>query len=197
MMAGMPRRAQPEPLGLLHVLVAGGTPAEWRSMTPEAWQERLAMLADHASGAGAAWLTVRPMSGDPVDQPAGSDRAPNPPPWPVDPVTIGSVTVHVDDEADARRRMGSVLAGLAARGATASTLTDDQLGAAFAAPAPVEPDLAVLFGPDDTLPSSLSWELAYAEVVFIAASWCEVDPIVVKSAVAEYFTRNRRFGAVT
>jgi undecaprenyl pyrophosphate synthase len=55
----------------------------------------------------------------------------------------------------------------------------------------------VLFGPDDTLPSSLSWELAYAEVVFIAASWCEVDPIVVKSAVAEYFTRNRRFGAVT
>jgi undecaprenyl diphosphate synthase len=71
------------------------------------------------------------------------------------------------------------------------------MGAAFCAPAPVEPDLAVLFGPDDTLPSSLSWELAYAEVVFIAASWCDVDPIVVKAAVAEYFTRNRRFGAVT
>jgi hypothetical protein len=197
MMAGMARRAQPEPLGLLHVLVAGGTPAEWRSMTPEAWQERLAMLADHASGAGASWLTVRPMGADALDQPAGADRAPGPPPWPVDRVTIGSVTVHVDDEADARRRMGSVLAGLAARGATAATLTEEQLGAAFAAPAPVEPDLAVLFGPDDTLPSSLSWELAYAEVVFIAASWCEVDPIVVKAAVAEYFTRNRRFGAVT
>ncbi len=162
-------------------------------MTPEAWRERLAMLADHASGAGATWLTVRPL----VDDRAATPAAPGPAPWPVEPLTIGSVTVIVDDEADARRRMESVLAGLAGEGVDAATLTEEQLGAAFAAPAPVEPDLAVLFGPDDTLPSSLSWELAYAEVVFIAASWCDVDPIVVKAAVAEYFTRNRRFGAVT
>ena len=197
MMAGMPRRAQPEPAGLLHVLVAGGTPAEWRSMTPEAWQERLAMLADHASGAGATWLTVRPMGGDAVAEPPQPARSPSPPPWPVDPVMIGSVTVVVDDEADARRRMASVLARLAERGASPATLTEDEMSAAFAAPAAVEPDLAVLFGPDDTLPSSLSWELAYAEVVFIAASWSDVDPTVVKAAVAEYFSRNRRFGAVT
>jgi hypothetical protein len=196
MMADMPRRAQPEPLGLLHVLVAGGTPAEWRSMSPEAWHERLTMLADHASGAGAAWLTVRPMGDDPPGA-AAAEPVAGPAPWPAAPVTVGSVTVVVDDEADARRRMGSVLAGLAANGVAAATLTEEQLGAAFAAPAPVEPDLAVLFGPDDTLPTSLSWELAYAEVVFISASWCEVDPIVVKAAVAEYFTRNRRFGAVT
>jgi hypothetical protein len=189
----MSRRAQPEPAGLQHVLVAGGTPADWWAMSPDAWGERLAMLADHASGAGASWLTVRPMGGD---RP-GPATAGGPPPWPAEPVAIGGVTVIVDDEGDARRRMETVLAGLAARGATAASLTEQQLGAAFADPAPVEPDLAVLFGPDDTLPSSLSWELAYAEVVFIAASWCDVDPIVVKAAVAEYFTRNRRFGAVT
>ena len=70
------------------------------------------------------------------------------------------------------------------------------LGAALLEPAPCEPDLAVLFGPADVLPRSLSWELAYAEVVFIPGSWCDVDPIVVKAAVAEYFTRNRRFGGV-
>jgi len=193
----MSRRAQPEPPGLQHVLVAGGTPADWWSMSAGAWGERLAMLADQASGAGASWLTVRPMGSD-HPAPAGSaSPAIEPPPWPVGPVAIGGVTVVVDDEADARRRMETVLAALAARGATAATLTEEQLGAAFADPAPVEPDLAVLFGPDDTLPSSLSWELAYAEVVFIAASWCDVDPIVVKAAVAEYFTRNRRFGAVT
>jgi undecaprenyl diphosphate synthase len=190
----MPRRAEPEPLGLQHVLVAGGTPADWWSMSPEAWGERLAMLADHASGAGASWLTVRPMGADRSGRAATEGDAP---PWPRDPVTIGGVTVVVDDEADARRRMEAVLAGLVARGATAANLTEQQLGAALADPAPVEPDLAVLFGPDDTLPPSLSWELAYAEVVFIAASWCDVDPIVVKAAVAEYFTRNRRFGAVT
>jgi hypothetical protein len=166
-------------------------------MSAEAWIERLAMLADHASGAGATWLTVRPMGADPLGQPGEPDRAAGPPPWPTRPVTIGGVTVVVDDEADARRRMATVLAGLAAQGVTGATLTEEQLGAALADPAPVEPDLAVLFGPDDTLPSSLSWELAYAEVVFIPASWCEVDPIVVKAAIAEYFTRNRRFGAVT
>jgi undecaprenyl pyrophosphate synthase len=137
------------------------------------------------------------MGGDRPGQASGPAAAPEARPWPVDPVTIGGVTVVVDDEADARRRMEAVLAALVDRGATSATLTEQQLGAAFADPAPVEPDLAVLFGPADTLPSSLSWELAYAEVVFIDASWCDVDPIVVKAAVAEYFTRNRRFGAVT
>lgn len=162
-------------------------------MTPEAWAERLAMLADHAGGAGATWLTVRPMHADRPGPPAPS----GPQPWPSGPVEIGGVRVLVDAEADARRRMSAVLSGLAARGVTAATLGEEQLRAAFAEPAPVEPDLAVLFGPEHTLPSSLSWELAYAEVVFVDAPWGDVDPTVVKAAVAEYFTRNRRFGAVT
>lgn len=187
----MTRRAQPEPVGLRHVLVVGGTPADWWSMTSDAWSERLAMLADQAGGAGAAWLTVRPFGpGRPV--PAdGID-----PPWPVGPTTVAGVTVVVDGEADARVRMVAVVAGLVADGVAPAAITEETLGAALARPAPFEPDLAVLFGPDDTLPASLSWELAYAEVVFIDAPWAEVDPIVVKAAVAEYFTRNRRFGAV-
>lgn len=187
----MTRRAQPEPLGLQHVLVAGGTPGDWHSMSSDAWSERLSMLADQVSGAGASWLTVRPFGpGQPVAGPGEVT-------WPTEPTVVGGVTVVVDGEADARRRMAAVVAGLAADGVTGAALTEEVLAAAIARPAPHEPDLAVLLGPDDTLPRSLSWELAYAEVVFIDVSWCEVDPIVVKSAVAEYFTRNRRFGAVT
>lgn len=187
----MSRRTRAEPLALRHVLVAGGTSADWWSMTSEAWNVRLAMLADQASSGGAAWLTVRPFGpGGPVPLPAGE------PPWPQEPTVVGGVTVVVDAEADARGRMATVLARLVADHVRPEAVTDDLLAAAFAHPAPDEPDLAVLLGPDDTLPASLSWELAYAEVVFIDAAWNDVDPIVVKAAVAEYFTRNRRFGAV-
>lgn len=178
-------------------------------MSAEQWSERLAMLAEHVSGAGGSWLTVRPIGPDAADLlgPAGPGVAPavagrdseaaghRSTPWPVVPVEIDGVTVVVSCEADARRRMASVLASLAAAG-VGSTLTEAELSTAFALPAPCEPDLAVLLGRDDELPRSLSWELAYAEVVFIPAPWTEVDPIVVKAAVAEYFTRNRRFGGV-
>ncbi len=190
MMVDVPSRARPEPAGLRHVLVAGGTPAEWWSMPPEHWIERLTMLAEHVSGAGGTWLSVHPMGPDRPPIGIGADQ---PPPWPTEPIALDGVRVLVRCEPDARRRMESVLSTLLASGAA---LTEAELGAEFARPAPCEPDLVVLFGPDDELPRSLSWELAYAEVVFIPAGWAEVDPIVVKSAVTEFFTRNRRFGGV-
>jgi len=193
MMGGVSPRTRPEPAALRHVLVAGGTPGEWQAMSAERWGERLAMLAEHVSGAGGTWLTIHPIGPDPGPSDPRSDA---PATWPQGPFDVGGVNVVVRCEADARGRMSTVLAELADAGATGETLTESELGAAFASPAPIEPDLAILFGPDDVLPLSLSWELAYAEVVFIPAGWVDVDPIVVKSAVAEYFTRNRRFGGV-
>jgi undecaprenyl diphosphate synthase len=191
----VPSRAVSEPAGLQHVLVAGGTPSEWSAMSVEVWNERLTMLADQVGGAGASWLTVRPM---------GPDHVPTAPliaagvavSWPTSVVELGGVSVAVEAEADAHHRMESVLADLSRRGVTAATLDEQVLGAALLHPAPCEPDLVVLLGPEDVLPRSLSWELAYAEVVFIDATWTDVDPIVVKAAIAEYFTRNRRFGGV-
>jgi hypothetical protein len=188
----VPTRPRIEPAGLRHVIVAGGTPGSWWSMSPEVWAERLSMLAEHVSGAGGSWLTVCPMHTD--DEPLAAVAGV--PPWPEQPSEIDGVHVIVRCEPDARRRMHAVLTSLAGSTVKASAITESELDAAFALPAPCEPDLAVLFGPDDELPRSLSWELAYAEVVFIPASWTEVDAIVVKAAVAEYFTRNRRFGGV-
>lgn len=163
-------------------------------MPVEVWNERLTMLADQVGGAGASWLTVRPMG---PDAPGQASTAPGAEvPWPETVVTLGGVSVVVDAEAEAHHRMESVLADLAGRGITAAMLDERVLSAALLHPAPCEPDLAVLLGPEHVLPRSLSWELAYAEVVFIDATWSEVDPTVVKAAIAEYFTRNRRFGGV-
>lgn len=180
------------PLG--HLLVAGGTPGEWAEMPAAAWADRVAMLADQAAAAGAQWVTVRtsgPDAGfDPEDDslPDGA--------WPAAPVLHGSVSVIVDPEPVARNRVARVLRDLADTGITPASLTEQRLGAALLAPATVEPDLAVLLGSENRLPQSLTWELAYAELVFVDSTWTNLDAVHVKAAIAEYYTRSRRFGGV-
>ena len=55
--------------GLRHVMVVGGTVAEWGELSDEAWRDRIAVLGDLAAAAGARWLTLRPFErGDAPDQ---------------------------------------------------------------------------------------------------------------------------------
>ena len=59
----MPRTSDVTESDLAHVVVVGGTPAEWLAMSTSDWEKRLEDLADGAAVEGALWVTVMPHHG--------------------------------------------------------------------------------------------------------------------------------------
>jgi undecaprenyl diphosphate synthase len=58
------------------------------------------------------------------------------------------------------------------------------------------PDLIVRTSGERRLSNFLLWESAYAELVFQDVLWPDYGEEALKAAVAEYRTRDRRFGGV-
>jgi hypothetical protein len=182
---------------LAHLMLVGGSELEWDAFDDAAWEARIDRLVDIARSVGAPWVTVRPAGAALAHGDAGTaadsvDRSTRT-------VRRGSgtdaVTVVIDPEPDARTRFARALSMLAADGVRASDVTEARL-AALLCQAPDEPDLAVILGPSDRLPTSVSWELAYAEMVFLDVAWCDLDAHHLRSAVEQYGRRERRFGGV-
>lgn len=190
---------------LAHVVVAGGTMGEWRAFGQADWNRRISSLVDAVEPEGVKWLTLVPMCAgdDPVDS---------------DPATASNegialstmidkalrhqrsrVHVLVRPEPDGRRRFAQVIERLSAEQALIgvhSTTSEASIAQAVLAPADVEPDLVVILGPPDTLPTSLVWELAYSELVFLDIPWNDVTSEHVQMAVDDFRRRNRRFGGI-
>jgi undecaprenyl diphosphate synthase len=59
-----------------------------------------------------------------------------------------------------------------------------------------EVDLLIRTGGEQRLSDFLLWESAYAELIFTPRMWPDFDASDLKAAVAEYHSRERRFGAV-
>ncbi len=59
------------------------------------------------------------------------------------------------------------------------------------------PDLIVRTSGERRISNFLLWECAYAELVFQDVLWPDYGPDHLKAAVAEYRTRERRYGGVT
>jgi undecaprenyl diphosphate synthase len=57
-------------------------------------------------------------------------------------------------------------------------------------------DLLIRTGGELRLSDFLLWECAYAELIFTPRMWPDFDASDLKAAVAEYYSRERRFGAV-
>jgi undecaprenyl diphosphate synthase len=51
-------------------------------------------------------------------------------------------------------------------------------------------------GPDSDLPSTLVWELAYCELVYLDVPWADLHTEALEMAVAEFAGRHRRFGGL-
>lgn len=170
--------------GLRHVMVVGGTVAEWGELTDDAWRSRIAVLGDLAASAGARWLTLRPF-----ERGAGADQA-----RPIHPgvVECGTCAVIVDPTADGRERLVVALRKLAENG----PLDEAAVAATLLAPAEEEPDLVLLLGTPDRLPTSLVWELAYSELVYVPVAWADLTGEHLATALEEYHHRHRRFGGL-
>jgi undecaprenyl diphosphate synthase len=58
-------------------------------------------------------------------------------------------------------------------------------------------DLLIRTGGEQRLSDFLLWECAYAELLFTTTPWPDYTPADLAAAVAEFDTRERRFGGVT
>lgn len=168
---------------LRHVVIVGGSLKEWNAFGDSAWKERILEFGKFAERAGAEWLTMRPL--DRIAPPHGGT--------PASITRVGKCTGVVDPQTDGRQRLVSAVNVLRRDG---RAITDANLAEVVNAPAPCDPDLAIIVGPDTDLPSTLVWELAYCELVYLDVSWLDVRREDLDAAVTEFAGRHRRFGGL-
>jgi hypothetical protein len=183
-----PRGQTPE-LGvssLRHIVVAGGSIEEWRSFGAPQWQNRLASLARAGKASGARFISVHPYDIGSTES-SSMAQCENMP----ERLIIDGVQVTTHPHSDGRMRLCSVLGAWD----ESQEITELSLDAVLFGEAG-EPDLVVVLGPPDRLPRSLMWELAYSEIVFIDQSWADLHSADIEIAIAEFASRQRRFGGV-
>src|SRR4051812_27469149 len=168
---------------LRHLVLVGGSLAEWNAFGDAAWRERMIEFGKVAEHAGAAWLTMRPH--DTNTPPHGG--------IPASITRIGKCTAVVDPQTDGRLRLVGAVNTLIR---DARAITDANIAEVVNAPAPCDPDLAIIVGPDTDLPLTLVWELAYCELVYLDAAWTALQGEHLERAIAEFAGRHRRFGGL-
>ncbi|HSO02279.1 MAG TPA: polyprenyl diphosphate synthase [Gaiellaceae bacterium] len=75
-----------------------------------------------------------------------------------------------------------------------SELDEDALAAQLYAPELPDPDLLIRTSGELRLSNFLLWQLAYAELVFVETLWPDFGEDDLRSALADYAGRRRRFG---
>lgn len=171
---------------LAHVMVVGGTRAEWVAIDDDRWPALATDLADVVAAAGGAWLTIRAYE-------SGGPPVPATEPEPRRQVlAAGECTVVIDPLSDGRERFAEAMRRLPA----GATVDEKAVAGVLYEPADVEPDLVVVLGPSTRLPPSLVWELAYGELVFDAIRLAELRPAHLQRAIDDFNGRRRRFGGL-
>ena len=97
------------------------------------------------------------------------------------------------DIADAARRFAEAVERGEARASDLNEAIFEQHLSTGPGPAP---DLIIRTGYERRLSNFLLWECAYAELIFQDVYWPDYGPEHLKAAIAEYDTRDRRYGGV-
>ena len=204
----MPLTSETVVPGLDHVVLAGGTPAQWLQMSSAEWFARLKEVARGAKAGAAHWVTILPHHGKDLtvaERSLFAERM----------LATGSVTevvvgadtrfvyradadlaVIVDPIADGHGRFAAVVESLRVAGIDPDSVSEETLSQALLAPADNETDLVVVLGPPDRLPESMVWELAYSELVFIDIDWSMFTSSHLELAIDDFNRRHRRFGGL-
>src|ERR1700741_4974773 len=77
-----------------------------------------------------------------------------------------------------------------------ASITTDTLGSYLDAPDIPDPDLIIRTSGEQRLSNFLLWQAAYSELVFVPIHWPDFDKVALEGAIAEYATRERRFGGL-
>lgn len=189
-----------------HVVVAGGSPTEWAQMSTDQWRRRLDTLAAGGAAGGAHWVTLLPHGGEVLDERESTmlfealdatGKVESSERWrPTRRVSRrdDGLVVIVDPSPDGHQRFADAVASVCASGIT--EVDEAALSRAILDPAGEEPDLVVVLGRPDVLPTSLVWELAYSELVFLDLGWEALEATHIESAIDDFNRRHRRFGGL-
>jgi undecaprenyl diphosphate synthase len=79
-------------------------------------------------------------------------------------------------------------------GVAPADVDEDALAARLYAPDLPDPDLLIRTSGELRLSNFLLWQLAYAELVFVETLWPDFGEADLRSALADYASRRRRFG---
>ncbi len=77
-----------------------------------------------------------------------------------------------------------------------ASITPETLGRYLDAPDIPDPDLIIRTSGEQRLSNFLMWQAAYSELVFVPIHWPDFDKAALEGAIAEYNTRERRFGGL-
>lgn len=75
-------------------------------------------------------------------------------------------------------------------------LTEADIGNALYTAGQPEPDLMIRTGGEMRISNFLPWQIAYAELWVTPTLWPDFSPLELRRAIAEFGTRERRFGGV-
>ncbi len=73
-------------------------------------------------------------------------------------------------------------------------ITEESLAGAMAMGHVADPDLIIRTGGEQRISNFLLWQAAYSELVFSDVLWPEFDEAALDQAIAEFASRERRFG---
>lgn len=76
-------------------------------------------------------------------------------------------------------------------------ITPELLGSYLATEGIPDPDLLIRTSGEQRLSNYLLWQCAYTEFVFVDEFWPDFNRDTMQRAIAEYLTRERRFGGIT
>ena len=166
------------------------------------WEERFEVIARGVSDVGARWVTVFPHhsgSGGVVSSSDSLEQVPGVTRnmlhgivrhvWSKGP----GVSVVVDQSPDGHARFARVVDALRCEN---PSFDEEGLSRALSAPVEVQADLVLILGPPDVLPTSLVWELAYSELVFLDITWSQLQAGHLEMAIDDFNRRHRRFGGL-
>jgi undecaprenyl diphosphate synthase len=95
--------------------------------------------------------------------------------------------------AEAARRLAT---DLAAGKIDAAAIDEAAISARLETAGIPDPDLVIRTSGEQRLSNFLLWQAAYAELVFLPIHWPDFDHAAFESALAQYASRERRFGGV-
>ena len=93
-----------------------------------------------------------------------------------------------------RAELAAAARRLVDTGIPAEEIDEEALGSQLYAPELPDPDLLIRTSGELRLSNFLLWQLAYAELVFVETLWPDFGDDDLRSALADYATRRRRFG---
>jgi len=94
-----------------------------------------------------------------------------------------------------RREIVEAVRAAAAAGVDAATITEDDIARYLYSPLMRDPDLCIRTSGERRLSNFLLWQSAYSELVFVDCLWPDFGKEEFRQALAEYASRERRFGA--